>query len=80
VSEVEKKIRQHVRLKEETELEQIEKAAANLVPAGKPQERVLNVHQYLARYGDELIPEILDRMEIELGDKVDGWPGVDCDD
>jgi hypothetical protein len=73
-AEVEKKIRQHVKLKEETELEQIEKAAANLAPDGKPQERVLNVHQYLARYGDGLIPAILERMEVEL-DGAEGWDG-----
>ena len=79
LSEVEKKIRHHVKLKEETELEQIEKAAANLVPLGKPQERVLNVHQYLARYGDALIPAIQERMEIRLDGEFRGWDGVECD-
>ncbi|MFO7893524.1 MAG: bacillithiol biosynthesis cysteine-adding enzyme BshC [Longimicrobiales bacterium] len=82
ISDVEKKIRQHVKLNEETELEQIEKAAMNLAPEGKPQERVLNVHQYLARYGEALIPAILERMEISLtaeGADGDGWGGVDCD-
>jgi bacillithiol synthase len=59
LSEAEKKIRQHVKLKQETELEQVEKAAVNLSPLGKPQERVLNVHQYLARYGPALVGEIL---------------------
>jgi bacillithiol synthase len=59
LSEVDKKIRQHVKLKQETELEQLEKAAVNLSPMGKPQERVLNVHQYLARYGPELLGAIL---------------------
>jgi len=78
-AEVEKKIRQHVKLKEETGLEQIEKAAVNLAPEGKPQERVLNVHQYLARYGDELIPSILERMEVELDGAVHGWTGVECE-
>lgn len=79
ISEVEKKIRQHVKLKEETELEQIEKAAANLAPQGKPQERVLNVHQYLSRYGDGLIPAILERMEVGLDDGRERWAGVECD-
>jgi bacillithiol synthase len=65
LAEVEKKIRHHVKLAGEVELEQIEKAAVNLAPLGKPQERVLNVHQYLARYGDELIPSILDRISAE---------------
>ncbi|MDX1674732.1 MAG: bacillithiol biosynthesis cysteine-adding enzyme BshC [Longimicrobiales bacterium] len=78
ISDVEKKIRHHVKLNEETELEQIEKVAANLAPEGKPQERVLNVHQYLARYGPDLIPAILERMEVELGHDASGWDGVDC--
>jgi len=78
-AEVEKKIRQHVKLKEETALEQVEKAAINLAPEGKPQERVLNVHQYLARYGDELIASILERMEVELDGGIEGWTGVECE-
>ncbi|MFW5950939.1 MAG: bacillithiol biosynthesis cysteine-adding enzyme BshC [Gemmatimonadota bacterium] len=80
VAEVEKKIRQHVKLKRETELEQIEKAAANLVPDGRPQERVLNVHQYLARYGRALIPAILERMEVGIDRTPRAeWKGVSCD-
>lgn len=79
ISDVEKKIRHHVKLNEETELEQIEKAAINLAPEGRPQERVLNVHQYLARYGDELIPAILERMEVELDGAGSGWDGVVCE-
>lgn len=78
ISDVEKKIRHHVKLNEETELEQIEKAAINLAPEGKPQERVLNVHQYLARYGPDLIPAILERMEVELEEAHPGWTEVDC--
>jgi bacillithiol biosynthesis cysteine-adding enzyme BshC len=79
VSDVERKIRHHVKLREETELEQIEKAAANLAPEGRPQERVLNVHQYLARYGDELIPSILENMDVRLDADGEDWQGVDCD-
>lgn len=66
LSEVEKKVRQHVKLRQESEHEQIEKAAANLAPLGKPQERVLNVHQYLARYGRDLISAILAEVEEEV--------------
>jgi bacillithiol synthase len=78
LSEVEKKIRQHVKLQEETHLEQLEKAAVNLAPGGKPQERVLNVHQYLARYGEALLPAILERMEVRLDSDGTGWRGVRC--
>lgn len=78
IGEVEKKIRQHVKMRQETELEQLEKAVANLAPGGKPQERVLNVHQYLARYGDDLIPAILEQMDVSLDADGAGWTGVDC--
>lgn len=79
ISDVEKKIRHHVKLNEETELEQVEKAAINLAPEGKPQERVLNVHQYLARYGPALIPAILERMEVRLEGEGSGWSDEACD-
>lgn len=79
LADVEKKVRQHVKAREETQLEQIEKAATNLVPQGKPQERVLNVHQYLARYGPALIPAILEAMEIELDGAGGEWDGVKCE-
>ena len=79
LSEVEKKVRQHVKLQRETELEQIDKAAVNLAPEGRPQERVLNIYQYLARYGAELVPAILERLEIRLGSAVPQWAGVECD-
>jgi bacillithiol synthase len=74
LSETEKKIRQHVKLKQETELEQVEKAAVNLAPMGKPQERVLNVHQYLARYGPELIGAILGAVRNGMDGRL--APGV----
>jgi bacillithiol synthase len=68
LSEVDKRIRQAVKAKHQTELDQIEKAATNLAPLGKPQERVLNVHQYLSRYGSDLLGAVLERMEAEVSD------------
>ncbi|HUG41045.1 MAG TPA: bacillithiol biosynthesis cysteine-adding enzyme BshC [Longimicrobiales bacterium] len=78
VADVEKKIRQHLKAQNETGLEQLEKAAANLAPLGKPQERVLNVHQYIARYGGGLLGAILERMEIRLDGTGSGWAGPEC--
>lgn len=78
LSDVERKIRQHVKLRRENELDQLEKAAANLMPLGKPQERVLNVHHYLARYGPALLPAILERMHVVLDSPAPGWTGVAC--
>ena len=78
LAEVEKKIRQHLKAQNETGLEQLEKAAVNLAPMGKPQERVLNVHQYLARYGEGLLDAILERMEIRMDGTGSGWTGPEC--
>lgn len=78
LGEVEKKIRQHLKGQNETGLEQLEKAAVNLAPMGKPQERVLNVHQYLARYGEGLLDAILERMEIPMDGRGSGWTGPEC--
>ncbi len=79
VAEVERKIRQHLKMRQESELEQLEKAAANLAPTGKPQERVLNIHQYLSRYGPELLPAILDSMQLPHDAPAPEWTGVSCD-
>ncbi|MEJ2215629.1 MAG: bacillithiol biosynthesis cysteine-adding enzyme BshC [Gemmatimonadota bacterium] len=78
LSEAEKKIRQHVRQQHEIAVDQIQKAFDNLRPHNKPQERVLNVYQYLSRYGRDLLGDLLDRMEVELGRAQQGWDGVRC--
>ncbi len=78
LTEVERKIRQHIKARNETGLDQLEKAAVNLAPLGKPQERVLNIHQYEARYGGGLPEAILERMEIRLDGTGSGWTGPGC--
>lgn len=55
---LEKKIVHHVKMARDVELAQLEKAAVNLFPGGHAQERVLNVFQFLARYGPGLLAEI----------------------
>lgn len=59
--EAEKKILQGVKKQSEIALGQLEKAQVNLFPGGAPQERTLNVFQYLVRYGRELIPALAER-------------------
>lgn len=66
LSEAEKKIAHHLKLQSDVGMEQLEKARANLYPDGQPQERVLNVFQYLVRYGTELLGSVAARMEVEL--------------
>jgi uncharacterized protein YllA (UPF0747 family) len=65
--EAEKKILQAVKRQNEIALGQLEKAQKNLFPGGKPQERILNPLYYLARYGPELIPALLDEFHVDLG-------------
>jgi bacillithiol biosynthesis cysteine-adding enzyme BshC len=80
-AELEKKIRQHLRQQNETRLEQLRKAAANLYPEGVPQERLLNVYPYLVRYGPGLIDAIRERIPARLGPAGPaGWDGLRCQD
>lgn len=74
----EKKIASHLKKKNEIVLEQLRKAAVNLYPEGVPQERRLNAFPYLARYGPELLLELLEAMEPEIESPAAAWTGVRC--
>ncbi|HUF35468.1 MAG TPA: bacillithiol biosynthesis cysteine-adding enzyme BshC [Gemmatimonadales bacterium] len=63
--EVEKKLVQHLKKRQETELGQIARARALVLPGGKPQERVLTVASFLARHGPGLL--------VELSAAVESW-------
>ncbi len=69
----EKKITWHLKKKSEVEIEQLRKAAINLFPEGSPQERVLNPFPYLARYGPELLQQVMNALPLELGSSAPGW-------
>ena len=56
--DIEKKLVQHLKRRQETELGQLARARTAVAPNGKPQERVLTVAPFLARYGPELLPEL----------------------
>jgi uncharacterized protein YllA (UPF0747 family) len=58
--DIEKKLVQHLKRRQETELGQLARARTAIVPNGKPQERVLTVAPFLARYGPALLPELID--------------------
>ncbi len=58
--DIEKKLVQHLKRRQETELGQLARARTAIVPNGKPQERVLTVAPFLARYGPGLLPELTD--------------------
>ena len=56
--DIEKKLVQHLKRRQETELGQLARARTAIVPNGKPQERVLTVAPFLARFGPGLLEEL----------------------
>ncbi|MEN8374428.1 MAG: bacillithiol biosynthesis cysteine-adding enzyme BshC [Gemmatimonadota bacterium] len=72
VGELEKRIAQHSDAQREIGLQQLRKAEINLFPAGRPQERILNSFQYLARYGVSLLDDVLAAMGPLVGAGVAG--------
>ncbi len=63
--EVEKKLVQHLKRRQETELAQIGRARTAVQPGAKPQERVLTIAPYIARYGPALLAD--------LGEAIESW-------
>ena len=61
--DIEKKLVQHLKRRQETELGQLTRARTAVLPGGKPQERVLTVAPFLARYGPGLLAELTDAFE-----------------
>jgi uncharacterized protein YllA (UPF0747 family) len=61
--EIEKKLVQHLKRRQETELGQLARARTAVLPTGKPQERVLTVAPFLARYGPELLGDLTAAFE-----------------
>ena len=65
VQDIERKLVQHLKRRQEIELGQIGKARALVLPENKPQERALTIAPFLARYGPSLLSE--------LGDVIEAW-------
>ncbi|HEV8176849.1 MAG TPA: bacillithiol biosynthesis BshC, partial [Gemmatimonadales bacterium] len=65
VNDIERKLMQHLKRRQEIELGQITKARAMVLPDNKPQERVLTIAPFLARYGPSLV--------LELSEAIEGW-------
>jgi uncharacterized protein YllA (UPF0747 family) len=61
--EIEKKLVHHLKRRQETELGQLARARTAIMPTGKPQERVLTVAPFLARYGPELLLDLAGAFE-----------------
>jgi uncharacterized protein YllA (UPF0747 family) len=60
--DVEKKLLHHLKKRQETELAQVARVRAAVWPHGKPQERVLTVAPFLARYGPAVLGELQEVM------------------
>ena len=77
VVKTERKITAHLKKRRADEIRQIRRVSMNLHPDGAPQERVLNVLPYLARYGPGLLRDAARAMEAKLGDTAPDWHDVD---
>jgi bacillithiol biosynthesis cysteine-adding enzyme BshC len=56
--DVERKLVQHLKKRQETELGQLARARTAVLPGGKPQERALTIAPFLARYGSGLLRDL----------------------
>lgn len=70
--EAEKKLIQHLKRRQETELGQVDRARTALLPGGKPQERVLTAAPFLARYGRGLLPALAGEIQSWYGTALEG--------
>jgi bacillithiol biosynthesis cysteine-adding enzyme BshC len=72
--DVEKKLVQHLKRRQETELGQLARARNAVAPGGKPQERVLTLAPFLARYGPTLLEELTGAIQAWYGGALEGPP------
>jgi bacillithiol biosynthesis cysteine-adding enzyme BshC len=72
VNDMERKLLQHLKRRQEIELGQIAKARAVALPDNKPQERVLTVAPFLARYGPGLLLELSEAIEAWYASALEG--------
>lgn len=80
IAKTEHKITSHLKKRRGDEIRQLARLSANLRPGGAPQERVLNVLPYLARYGPALLRDIAGAMDVTLDGRFPDWHGVQCPD
>lgn len=74
--DAEKKLLQHLRKRQETELQQLARARASVLPDGKPQERVHTAAAFLAREGPALVPGLLAAITDWYGGRLEGAPAA----
>jgi bacillithiol biosynthesis cysteine-adding enzyme BshC len=72
--EIEKKLVHHLKRRQETELGQLARARTAVLPNGKPQERVLTLPPFLARYGPGLLTDLTGAFEEWYRGALEGPP------
>jgi len=68
----EKKLVQHLKRRHETEIAQIARARMAVRPGGRPQERVLTVAPFLARYGHGILDRLCEEMVLWYRSALEG--------
>jgi bacillithiol biosynthesis cysteine-adding enzyme BshC len=72
LQDMEKKLVQHLKRRQEIELGQIGKARTLVLPNNRPQERVLTVAPFLARHGPSLVFDIMEAIEAWYATALEG--------
>ncbi len=72
--DVEKKLVHHLKKREETELAQLARVRTAVWPQGKPQERLLTVAPFLARYGPSLLTDLVGAIRAWYAEALEAAP------
>jgi bacillithiol biosynthesis cysteine-adding enzyme BshC len=72
--DIEKKLIHHLKKREETELTQLARARTAVLPQGKPQERLLTVAPFLARYGPALLGDLRGAIRAWYAEALEAAP------
>jgi bacillithiol synthase len=80
VSAAERRIETQLGEKNARAVATLERAAGSLAPGGVPQERILNVASFVARYGPDVLHALYEAIEIPVGDGAIGWDGPECEE
>jgi bacillithiol biosynthesis cysteine-adding enzyme BshC len=78
LDDMDKKIVRHLKRRNAVELQQLQRAATNLFPLGQPQERVVGIATYYARYGPAILDAIAEQIDFTFDRPAPEWLGVMC--
>ncbi len=78
LTDMDKKIVRHLKRRNAIELDQLRRASTNLFPHGEPQERVIGIATYYARYGPAILDVIADQIDFTFDRPASEWTGVIC--